>query len=177
VAYRTALDHPDRVSKLAVLDGIPIVERLERCDARFAQAWWHWFFYGQPEKPERAILANPEAWYDGSADRMGEEAHADFLEAIRDPATVHGMVEDYRAGLGIDRGHDALDRAQGRRIACPVLSLWSLQDDSHALAGDMVEIWRSWAPDIRGRGIDCTHHMAEEAPEELASELLDFLAS
>ncbi|WP_343717657.1 alpha/beta hydrolase [Inquilinus sp.] len=175
VAYRTALDHPQRVSRLAVLDGIPILERLERCDARFAQAWWHWFFYAQPDKPERAIMADPDAWYGGSAERMGDEAHADFLEAIHDPATVHGMLEDYRAGLGIDRDHDAEDRQQGRRITCPLLCLWSLQDDTHELAGDMVGIWRSWAADVRGRGIDCTHHMAEEAPEELARELLAFL--
>jgi haloacetate dehalogenase len=171
-----ALDHPDRVGKLSILDGIPVIERLERCNARFAQAWWHWFFYGQPNKPERAILADPEAWYGASAARMGAEAYADFLEAIHDPETVHGMVVDYRAGLGIDRDHDAQDRALGRRIAYPVLCLWSLQDDSHELAGDMVEIWRSWASSVRGRGIDCTHHMAEEAPEELTGELLDFLA-
>jgi haloacetate dehalogenase len=107
---------------------------------------------------------------------MGAEAHANFLEAIHDSATVHGMVEDYRAGLGIDRDHDAQNRALGRRIACPVLCLWSLQDESHELAGDMVEIWRSWASSVRGRGIDCTHHMAEEAPEDLARELLAFLA-
>jgi haloacetate dehalogenase len=146
VAYRMALDHPDRVGKLAVLDGIPVIERLERCDARFAQAWWHWFFYGQPNKPERAILADPEAWYGASAARMGAEAYTDFLEAIHDPDTVHGMVEDYRAGLGIDRDHDAQDRRLGRRIACPILCLWSLQDDSHELRATWS---RSGGPGLR----------------------------
>ncbi|WP_395682003.1 alpha/beta fold hydrolase [Inquilinus sp.] len=176
-AFRTALDHPSRVTRLAVLDAIPIVETLERCDARFAKAWWHWFFFGQPDKPERAILSNPSAWYGGaSPERMGAEAYVDFLKAIHDPATVHGMVEDYRAGLGIDRVHDALDREQGLRVACPVLCLWSLRDDLEDLFGDILGIWRPWAPDIRGRGIDCGHHMAEEAPEDLARELLEFLA-
>jgi len=145
-----------------------------RC--RFAQAWWHWFFFGQAEKPERAILADPKAWYAAAPERMGSEAYADFLEAIHDPATVHGMVEDYRAGLGIDRDHDAQDREAGRQVGCPVLCLWSLQDDLEKLFGDIIGIWRPWAPDIRGRGIDCGHHMAEEAPEALAQELLAFLA-
>ena len=91
-AFRTAMDHPASVTHLAVLDGIPIIEALERCDARFATAWWHWFFYAQPDKPERAILADPEAWYGGTTEAMGEEAYADFRIAIRDPATVHGMI-------------------------------------------------------------------------------------
>ncbi|PWC33557.1 alpha/beta hydrolase [Azospirillum sp. TSO35-2] len=176
-AFRLAMDHPAAVTRLAVLDGVPILEALERCDARFAQAWWHWFFYAQPDKPERAILADPDAWYGGSAAAMGdEEAYRDFRRAIHDPATVHGMMEDYRAGLGIDRAHDAADRAAGRTLACPVLALWSLRDDLEALYGDVLAVWRPWAPDLRGRGLDCGHHMAEEAPEELAGELLRFLS-
>ncbi|MFV0678115.1 helix-turn-helix transcriptional regulator [Variovorax sp. tm] len=77
------------------------VEALERCNARFARWWWHWFFYAQPEKPERAILADTEAWYGGSPKHRGAEAFEDFRQAIHDPDTVHAMVEDYRAGLGI----------------------------------------------------------------------------
>ncbi|MBP2301883.1 alpha/beta fold hydrolase [Azospirillum picis] len=174
-AFRLAMDHPAAVTRLAVLDGVPILEALERCDARFARAWWHWFFFAQPDKPERAILADPDAWYGGSPAAMGEEAYRDFRQAIHDPATVHGMLEDYRAGLGIDREHDAADRAAGRRLACPVLALWSLRDDLEALYGDVLAVWRPWAPDVGGRGLDCGHHMAEEAPEELARELLRFL--
>ncbi|CAO3416471.1 alpha/beta fold hydrolase [Azospirillum endophyticum] len=176
-AFRLAMDHPAAVTRLALLDGVPIWEALERCDARFARAWWHWFFYAQPEKPERAILADPDAWYGGSADAMGEEAYRDFRAAIHDPATVHGMLEDYRAGLGIDRDHDAADRAAGRRLTCPVLALWSLRDDLEELYGDVLAVWRPWAPDLRGRGLDCGHHMAEELPEELARELLEFLGT
>ena len=124
VAYRTALDHPDRVTRLAVLDGMPIVEALERCDARFAAAWWHWFFLGQRAKPaERVINADPETWYSrrttNTAEGLGADNHADFLAAIRNPATVLGMCEDYRAGLGHDRRHDAADRAAGRRVELP----------------------------------------------------------
>jgi haloacetate dehalogenase len=175
-AFRCAMDHPDAVTRLAVLDAVPILEALERCDARFAQAWWHWFFFAQAEKPERAILADPDAWYRNTPDRMGAENHADYRAAIHDPATVHGMIEDYRAGLGIDRDHDAADRAAGRRLRCPTLCLWSLEDDLEALYGDVLGVWRAWAPDLRGQGIGCGHHMAEEAPEALADALLRFFA-
>lgn len=175
-AFRTAMDHSDAVTHLAVLDGVPIVEALERCDARFAAAWWHWFFFAQPEKPERAILADPEAWYAKSAPPEGDEGYPEFLAAIRDPATVHGMVEDYRAGLGIDRQHDVEDRAAGRRVACPTLALWSLRDDLERLYGDVLAVWRPWVNSLTGRGLDCGHHMAEEAPEKLTTELLRFLS-
>ena len=181
VALRTALDHPDAVTHLAALDCIPIVEHLERADARFATAWWHWFFFAQPEKPERAISADPEAWYGslapGRAAAMGEENHADHLAAIRDPATVHAMVEDYRAGLGLDRAAEEADRAAGRRVTCPTLVLWSARDDLEQLHGDPRRIWADWSTDLRGGGpIDSGHHMAEEAPEELAAALIPFLA-
>jgi haloacetate dehalogenase len=176
VAFRTAMDHPEHVSRLAVLDGVPIVEALERCDARFAEAWWHWFFFAQPEKPERAILADPKRWYAGSPEAMGDENYADFQAAIHDPRTVRAMLEDYRASFTVDAVVDAADRAAGRRLACPTLALWSLRDDLEDLYGDVLAVWRPWAPDLRGHGIDSGHHMAEEAPEELAAALLAFFA-
>jgi haloacetate dehalogenase len=182
VALRTALDHPDAVTHLAALDCIPIAEHLDRADARFAAAWWHWFFFAQPERPERAIGADPEAWYGslapGRAEVMGEENHADHLAAIRDPATVHAMLEDYRAGLGVDRAADEADRAAGRRVRCPTLVLWSAGDDLEELVGDPRRIWAGWTADLRGGGpIDSGHHMAEEAPAELAAALVPFLAA
>lgn len=175
-AFRVAMDHPQAVTRLAILDAVPILEALERCDARFAALWWHWFFFAQPEKPERAILTDPDRWYGGSAEAMGAENYADFRAAIQDPAVVHGMLEDYRAGLGIDRAYDEADRQAGRKIACPLFVLWSLKDDLELLYGDVIGVWRNWAHDLRGRGIDCGHHMAEEAPEELARELAIFFA-
>jgi haloacetate dehalogenase len=176
VAFRLAMDHPEAVSHLAVLDSIPIVETLERTDARFATAWWHWFFLAQPDRPERAILADPDAWYTGDPERMGAENHADWLRAIHDPDTVRAMIEDYRAGLGVDRAADEADRAAGRRVACPTLVLWSRRDDLEELFGDPRRIWTSWTDDLRGgRVMDSGHHMAEEAPEELADALAGFL--
>ena len=110
VAFRTAMDHPDVVTALAVLDSIPIGEALARADARFAAAWWHWFFFGQTAKPAEDIISrDPDAWYKATADVMGEEAFADYRRAIHDPETVHAMVEDYRAGL------DRRPRARRRR--------------------------------------------------------------
>jgi haloacetate dehalogenase len=177
VAFRCALDHPGRVSRVAVLDAVPIVDALERCDARFAKAWWHWFFFAQADKPERAILADPDAWYGAAQQRgrMGDEAFADFHAAIHDPATVHAMLEDYRAGLGIDRAHDEADRRTARRLQCPVCVLWSELDDLEMLYGDPLAVWAPWAPDLRGGRVPSGHHMAEEAPELLAAALLGFL--
>jgi haloacetate dehalogenase len=175
VAQRLALDHPGLVERLCLLEGIPIGEALARCDAKFAASWYHWFFLGQTGKPaERMINADPEAWYTDTAEHMGQEAYADFRRAIHDPATVHAMVEDYRAGLGIDREHDDADRAAGRRISCPLLFLWAARDDMEDLYGDPLAIWRDWADDVRGQSIDCGHHIAEEAPAELASQLIKF---
>jgi haloacetate dehalogenase len=175
-ALRTALDHPGAVERLAVLDAVPIVEALERCDARFASLWWHWFFLGQLDKPaERVINADPERWYRATPEQMGGENYADYRRAINDPATVHCMCEDYRAGLGIDRAHDEADRAAGRRVSCPTLHLWSERDDMALLYGDPLAIWGRWADDLSGGSIDSGHHMAEEAPDELAARLLQFL--
>ncbi len=178
-AFRAALDHPQAITHLGVLDAVPIAEALGRCDARFAEAWWHWFFFAQPEKPERAILSDPDAWYGNTPDKeaqMGAQAYADYRAAIHDPATVHGMLEDYRAGPGIDRQHDEEDRRAGRQVTCPTLLLWALEDDLEDLYGDVLAVWKPWATHLRGRGLDSGHHMAEEAPEDLARALLEFLA-
>jgi haloacetate dehalogenase len=178
VAFRLALDHPEAVRRLAVLDDVPIGEALARCDARFAARWWHWFFLGQTAKPaERVICMDPDAWYGGDPGRMGAEAFADYRRAIHDPATVHAMCEDYRAGLGVDRAHDDADRRAGRRLACPLLVLWAARDDLGELYGDVLGVWSDWADDVRGRPLDCGHHLSEEAPEELAAELRAFLTA
>ena len=176
VALRTALDHPDAVDRLVVMDAVPIGEALARADTHFAASWWHWFFFGQTEKPaERVINADPKAWYTATAEHMGEEAYEDYRRAINDPEVVHAMMEDYRAGVGLDRQHDDEDQAAGRKIACPTLVLWATEDDMEELYEDPLEVWKGWADDLRGARIESGHHMAEEAPEALAVELLAFL--
>lgn len=177
-AFRTAMDHPEKVRKLAILDGVPILEALERCDARFAAKWWHWFFFAQRDKPEQAILADPVAWYRGSEASMGRENYADFRAAIQDPATVRGMLGDYRAGIHIDHIHDLEDRNAGRKLTCPLHVVWSIRDDLEELYGDIPAIWQRWAElTVSGSGIDSGHHMAEEAPVLLAHELETFFLS
>lgn len=177
VALRAALDHPDAVSRLVVADGVPISEALARCDVEFARRWWHWFFLAQPEVPERVILADPEAWYSGDPASMGADNHAEFREATSDRETVLAMIEDYRAGLGVDRQHEEEDLRAGRVVGCPTLFLWSTRDDMEELYGDPLLIWRTWAPDVRGHGIDSGHHVAEENPAALTRVLVDFLGT
>jgi haloacetate dehalogenase len=176
VARRLAVDHADRVDRVAMLEAIPILERLERSDWRFARSWWHWWFFAQREKPaERYINADPDAWYGVTPDRMGAEAYEDLRRALHDPEVVHAMLEDYRAGLGADREDDEADRAAGRTIRCPLLFVSLLRDDPE-LEYDRLAIWRAWADDVRGAAVDCGHHVAEEAPDELAGVLLPFLS-
>ena len=174
-ALRTALDNPASTTHLVILDAVPIAEALRRADARFARAWWHWFFFAQPDKPERAILADPEAWYRNDPGGMGLENFEDYLRAIHDPATVHGMLEDYRAGLDVDRDDDEADMAAGRRVDAPTLVLWAARDDLEALYGDPLDVWRPWARDLRGHAVDSGHHMAEEIPDVLADEIERFV--
>jgi haloacetate dehalogenase len=174
VALRLALDHPEAVSRLALLDCLPVSEHLSRITPEFATRWWHWFFFAQPEIPERVINADPDGWYRGDPEAMGRENYDEWRRAVRNPRVVRAMLEDYRAGLTVDRQHEETDRAAGRRVGSPLLVLWSERDDIEALYGDPLSIWRTWAGDVRGRGIDSAHHMAEEAPETLAESLGDF---
>lgn len=150
VAMRAALDHPDAPSPhRSHSRGGPLQE---------GQAW-----YGA-HAPGRVAV-------------MGEENHADLLAAIHDQDTVRAMLENYRAGLGVDRAADEADRAGGRRVTCPTLVLWSARDDLEGRHGDPRKIWAGWTTDLRGGGpMDSGHHMAEEAPEGLAAELVGFLA-
>lgn len=175
-AYRLALDHPDRVERLAVLDIVPAGEAWGRADARFMLRWWHWAFLAQPAPlPERLLERDPEAYYfRGDRSVFAPEALAAYLRAIHSPATRHAMCEDYRANATIDRELDDADRAGGRRIRCPVLVLWASGDDLENLYGDPIQVWRSWADDVRGAAIDAGHYLAEEAPEETAEALLSF---
>jgi haloacetate dehalogenase len=167
------MDHPDRVTHLVVMDGLPVIEHLERTDAHFATAWWHWWFLGQTDKPaERVINADPDAWYrTPSPELIGEENYADMWAAFHEPSVVHGMAEDYRAGLGIDREHEAVDRTAGRRVTCPMLLLESARDDLD-IHGDPSAIWAPWVDGpVNHRIIDSGHHQAEEAPEAVADAI------
>ena len=174
-AYRMALDHPGRVRKLAVLDIIPTGETFRRANMAFGLGYWHWFFLAQPfDLPERMIGANPDNYYFRQRDLFDPEALSDYLRCVHDPATIHAMCEDYRAGATFDFTLDEADRGR-RKIACPVLALWGRRGRLEEWY-DVLAIWRDWADDVRGRAIDCGHYLAEEAPEETYGELRAFFA-
>ena len=179
VGYRMALDSPDTVEKLAVLDIVPTAEAFARGGREFGLGYYHWFFLAQPAPlPERLIGADPDwfwRWHTtrGQGDVFTPEAIEDYLACFRDPETVRASCEDYRAGATVDCDHDAADKRAGRRIACPLLVLWGARAKLEAWY-DTLSIWREWADDVRGRALPCGHYLAEEAPEETARELLGF---
>jgi haloacetate dehalogenase len=185
VAYRMALDHPDRVERLAVLDILPVETAWERADARFALGYWPWSLLAQPEPlPERILAAAADAVIDDALGRWGSpatvfpaEVRAAYVEALRDPEHAHAICEEYRAAATIDREHDRADRASGRRIVCPLLVLWGAPgslDSWYAGEGGPLALWRAWADDVRGHAIKGGHFFPEEAPDETAKALRHF---
>ena len=182
VAYRLALDHPDRVVRLAVLDVLPIEMVWERADDRLALGFWPWSLLAQPAPlPERILTAAAQAIIDNAVQEWGSatdafprEVRAAYVAALSDPGHAHAICEEYRAAATIDREHDRKDRADGRRIACPVLALWSAAGPLGAWYdrdGGPLGLWRGWADDVRGQALDGGHFFPEELPEETAEAL------
>ena len=180
VAHRMALDHPDTIERLAVLDIAPTATMYARTDKEFATRYFWWFFLIQPEPlPERMIGADP-AWF--LAEHVfrqikvpGATEDAAFAEYLRcyTPQTIHAICEDYRAAATIDLEHDGADAHL--RIQAPVLALWGAMGVVGALY-DVLETWREKAVDVRGRALPCGHTPQEEVPEATLAELLAFLA-
>jgi haloacetate dehalogenase len=176
-AYRMALDAPEHVRKLAVLDIIPTGEVFRRADMAFGLGYWHWFFLAQPyDLPERMIGANPDNYYYHDTRALFDpEALEDYLRCVRNPATIHAMCEDYRAGATLDFQYDEEDRGK-RRITCPVLALWGRRGWLEKWY-DVLAIWRNWADDVQGQAIDSGHYLAEEAPDETYEALYAFFSA
>lgn len=188
VAYRLALDHPARVARLAVLDILTTADVWDRADARLAIGFWPWSLLAQPAPlPERLIAAAPDAVVDDALGGWGSPAQAfspavrmAYVDALRDPEHVHAICEEYRAAATLDRAHDRADREAGRRIACPVLALWSGRgalNSWYAEAGGPLGLWRGRADDVRGGPLDAGHFFPEEIPERTAEELRGFFAA
>ncbi|MGI8526986.1 MAG: alpha/beta fold hydrolase [Pseudolabrys sp.] len=185
VAYRLALDHPGRLSKLAVLDIIPTYEMWHRMDYKMALKVWHWPFLAQPYPlPETVLNTNSIAYIhlkmaswtkakDLSAFDPRALAHYDAFYA--DPLRIHATCEDYRAGATTDLTNDEADRTAGKKIGCPLFALWGaagIPGDSGPLA-----IWRDWANEVTGKPIDSGHFVAEENPPATAAALLEFFGA
>lgn len=185
VAYRLALDHADRVERLALLDVIPTGEAFRRADIRFALAFWPWSLLAQPEPlPERLIAAAPDSVVDDALGQWGSdrasfppEVRAAYIDALRDPATAHAICEEYRAAATIDVSRDSEDREAKRRISCPVLTLWSAGsalDSWYDDAGGPLGIWREWVADVSGRALSGGHFFPEQNAQETILELRSF---
>ncbi|MGH2367825.1 MAG: alpha/beta fold hydrolase [Chloroflexota bacterium] len=187
VAYRMALDHPDRLDRLALLDVIPTGEAFRRADVRFALAYWPWSLLAQPEPlPERLIMADPEVIVDDALGGWGSDrasfppqVRAAYVEALRNPETVHAICEEFRAAATFDLARDTEDRSAGRRIVCPALVLWSEGsgvDTWYEAAGGPLGIWGDWAADVTGRPIAGGHFFPEQNSTETLSELRSFFS-
>ncbi|MDE2581515.1 MAG: alpha/beta hydrolase [Rhodospirillales bacterium] len=174
VAHRLALDHPEAVERLAVLDIVPTLAHFERTDMAFALGYYHWFWFAQPHPfPEALINAAPEIWFHAHTNRSPRpsdlfhpEALADYLKAARQPATITGMCEDYRAAATIDLLHDRESRAAGEKVTCKLLVLWGDRGKIGAWY-DPFAIWREYAAgEMTGGAVAAGHYVAEEAPDE-----------
>ncbi|MEM7025556.1 MAG: alpha/beta hydrolase [Pseudomonadota bacterium] len=182
VAHRLALDHAERVERVAVLDIVPTRTIFRATNQAIATGYYHWFFLIQPfDLPERLIGGDPMyylerklgAW-SGGLDSFSPEAITEYKRCFT-PAMIHASCEDYRAAASIDLEHDEADL--DRKIACPLHVLWGL----HGLMErnfDVLATWRERADGpVTGRALDCGHFLPEERPDETASELREFFCS
>ena len=179
VGYRLCLDHPERVERFAAIDIIPTLDVWEGITADKALSGYHWQFLAVPAPlPERLIGADPDFYYEnllqrwaGHREALDPAAVAAYLGQFRDPAAIAATCADYRAGASVDRADDAEDRRHGRKIACPVLTLWGRR----YLKSSPLAVWRKWADDVREVALDCGHFVVEEKPEEAAQALISFM--
>jgi haloacetate dehalogenase len=184
VAHRMALDAPDAVERLAVMDIVPTIEHFERTDMAFAMGYYHWFWLAQPhDLPERLILRDVEDWFDLHTSREPKdrgffhpEARADYIAALRQPGTVTAICEDYRAAATIDLEHDRASRTAGQKIACPILALWGAKGKIGQWY-QPLELWGQYAiGPVSGGPVPSGHYLAEEAPDAVLAALEPFLA-
>ena len=182
VAHRLALDHPQAVERMALLDIAPTLAMYEQTSDAFARAYWHWFFLIQPAPmPERLIEADPAAYV---RDVMGKRsaglapfdprALAEYQRCLALPGAAHGICEDYRAAAAIDLEHDRIDRDAGNRLALPLMVLWGEQGVVGRCFDPLAE-WQRVAADMQGGALPCGHYIAEEAPDMLLERVLPFL--
>ncbi len=182
VAHRLVLDHPDAVTRLAVLDIVPTRHVLGNVTRAMAAAYYHWFFLiAANGVPEHMIAADPGYWVRsltgpllGEGASIDPEVMADYVRCFSDRRTIAGSCADYRSAAGIDLEHDEESFAAGQRLGCPVLVLWGTQ----GFVGrgyDPPAVWRQYATDVRGQSLPTGHFLPEEAPDLVLAALRDFL--
>jgi len=181
VATRMALDYPDRVTKLAVLDNLPTRTMYRNVTKEFATQYYHWFFRIQPAPFPETLIQNSVEFYIGTSfnraprGTITDAARAEYLRCYSNPAVIHASCEDYRAGAGVDLEIDEADWA--KKITCPVLLLWAQRGNLERFFGDPLAVWKEKALDVRGKRMPTGHYVAEEAPDETLAEFRAFLAA
>ena len=186
MAHRFALDHPQRVRRLCVIDIAPTLDMYARTDMDFARAYYHWFHLIQPAPlPELMIGGNAKAylhaklggWGSGGLSHIEAEALAEYERCFCRPEAIHTACEDYRASAGIDLEHDRDSRARGDRIACDTLVLWGERGVVHRMF-QPLELWQAQcAARVTGQAMPAGHFIPEELPEATADHLHRFFAS
>ena len=186
VGHRMALDHPAAVTKLAVLDIVPTHYHYTHVNLAFVQAYFHWFNYLRPaprgwpspaenaQGPEMELLAQAKA--QAARVPMMNEAQKEYYRATSNPANIHGMCEDYRASASVDLTYDEEDLKAGRKIACPLLTLWSTRGPI-GRQFDVLNIWKTYAnpASVTGKGLDGGHYLQEDVADAVVAEVTAFL--
>jgi haloacetate dehalogenase len=179
VAHRLAVDYPQAVKNLTVLDIVPTHTVFRDAGKELAAAYWHWFFFQVPDLPEIMLANSAEPFLRGMfralchrQDAIEEPMFAEYLRAFQLPGTIRCGLEDYRAAATVDIADD--ERDLGKKLACPVLAIWGEFGKMHTLF-DVLATWREKANDVRGQPLPCGHFIPEEAPGALMRELVPFL--
>jgi haloacetate dehalogenase len=185
VAYRLALDHPERLERLAVLDIVPTYAMWHGIDARLAFRIWHWTFLALPFPfPEEMIGNDPIGYFDWKTaagtkaknlSAFDPRALAHYHAFFKDPHRIHATCEDYRAGRTSDLACDEADRKAGRKISCPLLAIWG-ETGIPSETASPLKTWHDWAKDARGFAIDSGHYLPEENPQATAQALIAFFS-
>jgi haloacetate dehalogenase len=171
VGHRMALDHPDKVTKLAVIDIVPTHKLFQNVTKQFATAYYHWFFLIQPAPFPETLINNSIEFYMGRGD---SEVHSEYVRTFKNPATVHAMCEDYRAAASIDLEHDEADMSH--KVECPLLALWAANGAMGRMY-DVLGTWKERAMNASGKGLPGGHSLQETTPEQTLAELRAFLRS
>jgi haloacetate dehalogenase len=187
-SHRMALDHPEVLTKLVILDIVPTYTLYQNITKEFATIFYHWFLLVQPPPFPETLVANSAEYFlkstllwlgghpitDPIPDWLGAEAFREYFRCFRNPGSIHAICEDYRAAASIDLEHDKVDL--NKKIECPLLVLWSEKGPFHRMY-DVLQTWKDRAKDAKGKPLPTGHFLPEQVPEDLTRELKSFLSA